>query len=482
MTDNQTSRRSVLKSGVAMASIGVMGSLSGCSVPFMGGDSGNGGGSGNASRAKKAPEGSDFLLHVSVSAMLSDDVVRQRANEALQNQEGSSGPQDIDTALSQVESQTGFDPSKVQEMLVFGQSEGEQNGAIVWTGWDQSAVTSALEQQGLQKDSYGGKTVFAESASGGMGTQSWIGLLSDSAYAIGSQTGVKAAIDTWTGSKGSVGGNTKTAFTAAQGGYMQFGFDVPQPETPDGGSGGGQSGMGGMGALNGIQYGYGSITNASNGRKFKLNLETDSKNNAKVIEGFLKTGIQQYKQQLEQQAGQSGVNQEQLAELQSAVDKLSVGRNGTTVQITNEDGVTLALFGLAVAASFAFSIGMQSSMGGSGSGSSSGSSETGGSTSAPQVNFQVEYNQSSGDLAITHAGGDVVKAERLYVQGQGLSTGLWSQLGGQASTSVDGSAAVATGDSLVVSNVQSDYRLVVVWQNRSSGQTAVLTQDIGPDA
>jgi hypothetical protein len=348
MNMRNTSRRSVLKSSAAVASLGVMGSLSGCSsVPFTGGDGGDGGTNANE-RIDDVPEGSTFAMHVSVGAMLSDEVIRERLNELLAEQSSGEGPQNIDEALSQVESEAGFDPANVQEMLAFGSVESNTAGSILWTGWEQDAVTSALSENGYREESYGETTVYARNSSDTDGTR--IALLDESTYGFGTRESVRAIIDTWNGDSSAVSGDVETAYTSAEGGYVQFGFDIPTEQLQDSG---GQT----MQAFRNVEYGHGSVTDADNGREMVVKMEASDEESARGIIGLIDIGLGSARQQVQQIAQQSQGDTEDIEEFQSALENVETNRNGTTVTVRNSDGITFAIGALAVAATFAVGIG-----------------------------------------------------------------------------------------------------------------------------
>jgi hypothetical protein len=354
MNLDSTSRRSVLKSSAAVASLGVVGSLSGCSsVPFTGGDGGDGDTNANE-RINDVPEGSTFAMHVSVGAMLSDEVIRERLNELFEEQSSEDGPQNVDEALSQVEDEAGFDPGNVQEMLAFGSVESNTAGSILWTGWEQDAVTSSLTENGYREESYGDTTVYARNSSDTDGTR--IAVLEESTYGFGTRESLQQIIDTWNGDSAAVGGDVETAYTAAEGGYVQFGFDVPTEQLQDGGD---QS----MQAFSNVEYGYGSVTDADGGRELVVEMEASDEESARGIIGLIDIGLGSAQQQVEQIAQQSQGDTEDIEEFQSALDNVETNRNGTTVTVRNSDGITFAAGALAVAATFVFGIGAGSGFG-----------------------------------------------------------------------------------------------------------------------
>ncbi len=444
-----------------MASLGLVGSLSGCSsVPIVG-DDGGGGGGGADDRINRVPEGSMFVVHVSVGEMLADDEVTQRMNELLQDQTTQEDqPQSIEDAFSEAESELGFNPRDVSEMLAFGNQEDETAGSILWTGWEQSAVTSALTDNGYTEDSYSGTTVYTRQSSA---EATSIARLEETTYAFGTQESIETVIDTWNGDAPSVSGNVETGFTDAQGGYVQFAFDVPEQDVPQDT----QSGMN-LQAINNVQYGYGSVTDASAGREMQVKLEATDGDAASGIKGLVDIGLGTAEQQLQQSAQQPGADTEEIQNFQNALSNVETSASGSTVTISNSDGITFAVGALAVAATFVLGVG---------SSSATGSATTEG-VRPPQATFSVDYDGSS--LEITHAGGDSIRADRLFVMAGSTVGQSWAELDGSMSGSGSDAPMVQAGDSVTLNDVSSDYELSIIW--RGEGTSRVLYQDSGPGA
>lgn len=96
----------------------------------------------------------------------------------------------------------------------------------------------------------------------------------------------------------------------------------------------------------------------------------------------------------------------------------------------------------------------------------------GGNTRVPKAEFSFEGVENGTE--IVHEAGDTVRADRLYVRGDGIeSTGNWSDLGGQASGEADGNPAVRAGDSLVIETAES-YSIRLLWEN-DEGQTVLMS-------
>jgi hypothetical protein len=93
-------------------------------------------------------------------------------------------------------------------------------------------------------------------------------------------------------------------------------------------------------------------------------------------------------------------------------------------------------------------------------------------TRAPNAQFQFDYDDSSRELTVTHAGGDTIDANNLLVQRVSQQPRSWAQLGG--------AGEVTAGDRVVLTDVSSSYRVAVIWQ--SGDNSAILSEVTGPDA
>jgi len=112
-------------------------------------------------------------------------------------------------------------------------------------------------------------------------------------------------------------------------------------------------------------------------------------------------------------------------------------------------------------------------------------------TTQPQASFGFDYESgSNANLTITHKSGDSIKVTELFIRGEvggTANTGTWESLGGDASTSIGSTSAVAAGDSVRLGGasstaVPSDYDVRVVYQPEEGGDSAQLASDTGPDA
>jgi len=110
---------------------------------------------------------------------------------------------------------------------------------------------------------------------------------------------------------------------------------------------------------------------------------------------------------------------------------------------------------------------------------------------APTATFDFNYDtdDSSGEMTVTHTGGDNIRGDRLYIRGNDIveDTGAWdeSPVSGDESTEIEGESAVTSGDSATIDLDDSDtgtYVIRVVWESSSGGSSSELASDRGPDA
>jgi FlaG/FlaF family flagellin (archaellin) len=99
----------------------------------------------------------------------------------------------------------------------------------------------------------------------------------------------------------------------------------------------------------------------------------------------------------------------------------------------------------------------------------------------PDAQFEWDYQPSNDRLRITHAGGDSVDVEHLYIRGSGFdgSGGGSNSFAGEGSLDRVVSDKMDTGE-YVTTGVTSDYDLKIVYEDGQ--QSTVLSENVGPDA
>ena len=114
------------------------------------------------------------------------------------------------------------------------------------------------------------------------------------------------------------------------------------------------------------------------------------------------------------------------------------------------------------------------------------------SNTAPQASFSTDYDSDageSGQVGVTHDGGDSIKASNLYFRGSNLNTdsadddiadtgdAVWPN--GQTSGS---NSEVVAGDSVTVGVENDEFTLNVVYQSPNGDNSATLATASGPSA
>jgi FlaG/FlaF family flagellin (archaellin) len=95
------------------------------------------------------------------------------------------------------------------------------------------------------------------------------------------------------------------------------------------------------------------------------------------------------------------------------------------------------------------------------------------SDTAPQANFDFDYNSS--DLEITHTGGASIAVDRLNVTTNGSEANNpdWNK---------DGGYDVTAGNTTVVNDVNDGTEARVLWTGQGGEESATLAKWEGPDA
>ncbi|EMA21745.1 type IV pilin [Haloarcula marismortui] len=106
----------------------------------------------------------------------------------------------------------------------------------------------------------------------------------------------------------------------------------------------------------------------------------------------------------------------------------------------------------------------------------------------PQASFSWDYEQddpshTTGNVTITHDGGDSIEAQQLYIRGDfddssNTTAGSW---GSYKTSSVSGASDVSAGQS-ISPGVGDQYDLRVIYEPQEGDTSATLAQDTGPQA
>jgi flagellin-like protein len=132
-------------------------------------------------------------------------------------------------------------------------------------------------------------------------------------------------------------------------------------------------------------------------------------------------------------------------------------------------------------------------------------------STTPTASFGFDYEShnssaSSGNLSVTHDGGDNIKETEVFIRGSGFNSstsgttglafncdssgegtdddGLMCSAGewdGDTSATIGDTSALTAGDNVIV-HVNSDYEISAIWQASEGSSSATLGSDSGPDA
>jgi len=454
MPEPTPSRRTVLKTGATLGGLAAAGGLSGC-LGILGDGSGSG-------RIDAVPEDATTVLYADVSGFLNDESVRESVNEQIDTfasaTGGSGGPDSIEDALDEIESETGLDPRGLNELITFGEAGASDSfGAVVWTDWSEDDLTDAAEEGAadLDEGSYEGTTIY-EGDDGDL-----IGVLEDGTYAIGSEDIVEATVDVHNGDADPVGGEVRSAYENARDGYLRFAFTVSDELVPAE-----SSGQFDISVFENVESGYGSI--AAGDTAFQVTLTTDDADGAENVADVIEGGLTTLENQIESESSFGPSGEEIVDRLLEAVESTEVSQDGAEVTVSTAGDVgTVVAIVAAVVGSFVLGLG--------------GSTER----PTPVASFSFEYDSSAETVTITHDGGDTIAAANLYVRGTGFTSasgadmtgpGRWR---GSTSSRTDGEPAVAAGDRVTV-GFRSDGEIRLVWQDGDSAATLAAYE--GPDA
>lgn len=436
-----SSRRDVLRVGGSLAALGLVGGLSGCQGTTSAASDGG------PERIDTVPQGVTAAVHVDVTGLLNDQQLRDSLDSFARDAEQTTN---VSQALSSANDQLGLDPRKVSELVAFADaSAGSYVGLRLWTDWADSTVTDQLGPDSEER-TYEDVTVYDT----GNGS---VAVLGDGQFVAGTTAAVEDALDVRSGGGATVDGKVRTAYTAARSGYVRFGFDVPSGLIAAGVNSEDVAETAGT-----LSYGYGSLYSSGERTGLTLSFETTDADTAGTVKEQFDVWLARMREQLETAADEQALRER----VDGLLEGTEVIRDGSTVTVrTREGGGELAVLTIgAVLGTFALGFGRSRG------------------PDVPQVVFEFEYDGGAGELAITHDGGDSIRATGLSVRGSGLErTGRWDDLGGGTSGDLGGDPAVVAGDRLTL-EANANYEATVVWESEDGSASATLAQDTGPGA
>lgn len=330
MDTHDRSRRDVLKTGATLATVGLVGSLSGCS-DLMGDDSTTTeGGGGAGGPAADIPARSNVAMSMSFDAILEDEAIRGAVNSALSKQatEESMIPASVSEAFDMAEQQAGVDPRKLNEVVLFGESSGDSGeesdyvGWLTYTDWSQSKLQALIEEESqgeMTTEEYEGTTVYVTEDTDD--TTERVAILSDGTIVLGRAGATNDVIDLRNGNGEAISGDLLSAWDATSGDYVTFAMNINPEDLPEG------QAEAAAPTVRNIKYAYGSVYADGEMRGVRFNLETGSAQDAEDVKTFID--------------GQLALEKEKAEDEQTKqfIEDTEVTTDGTTVVITNEVNV-----------------------------------------------------------------------------------------------------------------------------------------------
>ena len=440
------SRRDVLRAG-GVAGLAATSALGGCAGLF--GDGGDGESTPDpdgTSRLDAVPEGATAVVHADLQAMFEDEVLRERVNRLVADL-GQRIPQlTVTEALDLAEERSGLDPRRMNELVAFGSVATGDGALLVRTEFTDAEVTELVETSVDVTDrTYRDRAVY------GSGNGSQLAVLGNGRYVLGTPAAIERVVDVQHDDVEPVNGEVRTAYDAARGGYMRFGFDIPPERVP---GSGGQAAA----AARGIEYGYGSLYREDQSLLLSFTARSRDEESAELLRAQLEEGVGAVRAELDR------VERPQIrSRLERLLTKTDLTRNGRTVTVRNaEGGVAVATVVAAVVVSFVLGLGSRP-------------------VDAPEAAFEFDYNRAAEQLTVQHRAGDNIAADRLLVEGQGLdATGTWAVLGGEASGELGDQPAVQAGDTLTL-GARPSYEVSLVWAAADSSTSQTLAAESGPE-
>lgn len=437
MRERSYTRRQVLGVGAA----GLLTGLAGCSAGTE--TDGPGGASGDL---ELVPADVTIVGRIEVAQLLSDPVVESSVENALsalaEQRPGLGGPEGFEDVLTMAEGQLGIDPREIDVVTMLFESPDMQDddglgGIVIETELSESAVLTAISSDlpgSFTERTYEGATMHEpEDGSGALG------VVADGVYVLGTVPLCEAVVDRSNGSGAGISEALRTAYEGAPEGPIRFGADVSAwSDRPT------------SGPFSSVQTAAGGIALDGDQRRMALEMTTDDPSAAGQIETALREGLSEL---------QSRAASESTGSLAAEFDQLEnieLEHEGTTVTAsstaTAEEAGELGALMAAVIGAFVLELGSQQSR-------------------MPKANFDVSYDEDSGSVTITHAGGDAIPAENLVIV-----TDSGRQTWASVSAEVGADDGVVAGYSVTVSvATASTVRLVYEDEDMSS---VLISRDV----
>ncbi len=337
MGSREYERRDVLKTGAGLATVGLVGGLSGCSALEDGNaeaaeDDGEGDKTA-ASVTADVPARANVVVETDFQALLEDDALRSAVNDGLSEgmQRSDGMPTSVDAIFNSVEEETEVDPRQLQQTVLFAEGESQDTaetayaGYLVYSNWSGDVIRGKIEElraessaDETETEEYGGQTVYVSAEAEQDGR---LVVFDDGTVVFGGGGAVYDVIDVRNGETDALSGDVLDAWNAARSGYVRFAFDVDPENLPEG-----EAQMAGANLEN-LQYTYGAMYPDGDVRGIEFNMQLGSETEAEDAVSLIENGLLM---------AASDAEDEQTREF---IENTEVSADGATVTARNEVSV-----------------------------------------------------------------------------------------------------------------------------------------------
>lgn len=441
MRDRPASRRTLLRTGAALAGAGSLSALAGCQgilseradeTPSEEDDGTAEGPLGYV------PEGSKFVATVDLDGLRTDDAVRSAVGELLRTMPET--PESLPATLDLVQRSSGLDPRAASRLVAYGSVN--RYGTVVQADWSTDDVVAAATGAAGSQRTYDGRPIYLPSAEG---SGVVVAPLDDRWYALGGLGAVRDAIDVQRGEADPIGGTVHAQYEATRDGHIRLGATVPRAAQ--------LFGTGENAALSTVTAVRGSITG---GESSQLHVEAKTAAETESVATTVRTRIDDLGADV---ATNPQVDANRT--LGAVVDATTVRTDGDAVVVSNDRGIdTLVYVGGSILFSFVLGLGNRPT------------------TERPLASFSFGYDEDARVGTVSHDGGDAITASELFVRGDGFAAVAGADLTASGPwPAPDG--RVEAGDQVTV-GLEPDGSIRLVYEG--DGVTAPLASFSGPDA
>lgn len=284
---------------------------------------------GNDADLDLVPEGANSVTYANVDEATSDEAVREVVDTWYELE--ASDVDSMEEALAAFEEETGLDPDDLHHATSFskydestGLGAGDNTATILRSDWSEEAFTAAVEDDNevtLVETSYNGVTVYEPEEASFGSASSWIAVLGDGTYVVGTEAAVEDVVDVHQGDAEAFDGELREAFESTRSGYVQFAFELPEEQIPS------EARDVDTSKLRDVKMVTGAYYTTSNGLGVEMTMHTTSESAAMDVRDVTEGGIALLRGATENE------------ELKETLRDVEVTKEGTEVTVTYENSV-----------------------------------------------------------------------------------------------------------------------------------------------